>query len=47
MITIPTDRVTYTRGGSVVVNGWAIPGRYSFEVGHPDHPDKICVTIKN
>ena len=46
---IPLDgsvRVDYTRGGSVVVDDVVIPGRFSFEAGHPDcNPAGMCICI--
>ncbi len=48
-ILIPLDgsvKVEYTKGGSVVADGVVIPGRYSYEMGHPRYPDQMCITIK-
>lgn len=48
---IPLDgsvKVEYSRGGSVVVDGDVIPGRYSVEAGHPQcNPKGMCIVIVN
>ena len=46
---IPMDgsvEISFTRGGSVVADGEVIPGRYSFEAGHPQcNPNGMCIMI--
>lgn len=48
-VLIPLDgsvNVEYTRGGSVVVNDVVIPGRFSYEAGHPKcNPQGLCIVV--